>query len=127
VTQPDEMLLALDELELALKDSMASSEMMLCRARLVVERLRQNLPFDQTETGEPGPLLALMNREPTRTLSCAVRRLRRAIAVVLRSEGMTMDHVAERLGVSRQRVSILIKDMHEEPSATHVDLERPVT
>jgi len=110
MTQSEEMLLALAELELALQDSMAGSRLMLSRARLVVERLHQHLPYGETEFGEPGPLLALMNRDPTAALSHAVSRLRRAIAVSLRSEGMTMDDVAERLGVTRQRVSMLLNE-----------------
>jgi DNA-directed RNA polymerase sigma subunit (sigma70/sigma32) len=55
------------------------------------------------------PLLVEMARDNLAALVEAGGRLRRAEARALHAEGLTMEQIAELFGVSRQRVSALLK------------------
>jgi CRP-like cAMP-binding protein len=70
-------------------------------------------PALDTGAGPPSHVgLALVRRVGTlqERLAKAASRLRRTQARALREEGMTTDRIAELFGVSRQRVSALLKE-----------------
>lgn len=65
--------------------------------------LREIVPQEQT------PLLVQMLTENAEVLADFGARVRRTEARVLYGEGMTMDQIADLFGVSRQRVSALVR------------------
>ena len=52
-------------------------------------------------------------------------RVRREEALALYGEGMTMEEIAEKFGVTRQRVSALLRDAGGEASGDRVALTHP--
>jgi DNA-directed RNA polymerase sigma subunit (sigma70/sigma32) len=56
------------------------------------------------------PLLVQLVTESKQTLDGFGARVRRAEALALHKEGMTMEAIAERFGVTRQRVSALLRE-----------------
>ena len=57
-----------------------------------------------------GDLSVQLITEASQALAESGARVRRAEAVALYGEGMTMDEIAEKFGVTRQRVSALLRD-----------------
>jgi hypothetical protein len=57
----------------------------------------------------PGPQLLELVTCATRQLETAGAELRRAEARALHDEGLTMDQIAERFGVTRQRISAVLR------------------
>jgi predicted transcriptional regulator len=57
-----------------------------------------------------GDLSVRLITEATQALDEVGARVRRAEAVALYREGMTMEEIAEKFGVTRQRVSALLRD-----------------
>ena len=62
------------------------------------------------------PLLVQLVTESKQMLDGLGARVRRAEALVLYDEGMTMEAIAERFGVTRQRVSALLREARRGPS-----------
>jgi hypothetical protein len=120
MSEHDEVLVALCELEVALEHGLDRAEFILRRARVVIEQRRRHLSFGEI-AAHPGPLLSEMTSDHAASLSDAARRLRHAVADALRSEGMTMGRIGELFGVSRQRVSALLneggkEEFHAQPA-----------
>jgi hypothetical protein len=63
-----------------------------------------------------GDLSVQLITEATQALDEFGARVRRAEALALYGEGMTMEEIAERFGVTRQRVSALLRDAGGEAS-----------
>lgn len=61
------------------------------------------------EAAKP-PLLVQLITESKETLDGCGARVRRAEALALHEEGMTMEEIAGRFGVTRQRVSALLRE-----------------
>ena len=64
------------------------------------------------------PLLVQLISESKETLDGSGARVRRTEALALHNEGMTMERIAERFGVTRQRVSALLREARRDPSGT---------
>jgi DNA-directed RNA polymerase specialized sigma24 family protein len=64
------------------------------------------------------PLLVQLVTETKETLDGCGARVRRTEALVLHEQGMTMERIAERFGVTRQRVSALLREARQELSDT---------
>ncbi len=64
---------------------------------------------------EKTPLIVRLLTESRRTLDDAGARVRRTEALALHDEGMTMEQIAEKFGVTRQRVSLLLRDARSDP------------
>ena len=69
------------------------------------------------EAAKP-PLLVQLITESRETLDGSGARVRRDEALSLHNEGMTMERIAERFGVTRQRVSALLREARRDPSDT---------
>ena len=67
------------------------------------------------EAAKP-PLLVQLISESRETLNGSGARARRTEAVALHNEGMTMERIAERFGVTRQRISALLREARRDPS-----------
>jgi DNA-directed RNA polymerase sigma subunit (sigma70/sigma32) len=101
---------ALDGLDRALDESVAMSERMKRRiedirqARADGRSLREIVPNEET------PLIVQLLTESTNLLHSYGNRVRRTEARALHREGMTMDEIAKLFGVTRQRVSALLRE-----------------
>jgi DNA-directed RNA polymerase sigma subunit (sigma70/sigma32) len=86
------------------------------RAKLIRKRMarirrarEQGLPYSDTVSNEDGPLIVQLLTESATALDSCGANVRRAEAQALYGEGMTMEQIAERFGVTRQRVSALLR------------------
>jgi DNA-directed RNA polymerase sigma subunit (sigma70/sigma32) len=67
-------------------------------------------PFRETIGRAPHPLVVELLAESFGRLAAASAQLRRAEARALHREGLTMDEIAGLFGVTRQRVSAVLKE-----------------
>ncbi len=86
------------------------------RATLIKKRMSrirraraQGLEYRDAVANEDGPLIVQLVTESSAALDRSGANVRRAEAEALYAEGMTMDQIAERFGVTRQRVSALLR------------------
>src|SRR3954470_14163302 len=109
----DEFLEALSALENVLADNGRRASLIKKRiARL--RRLRANdLPYAEIVSSKEGPLIVQLLTESSAALDGSGANVRRAEARALYAEGLTMDQFAERFGVTRQRVSALLRKTRE--------------
>jgi transcriptional regulator with XRE-family HTH domain len=100
---------ALDDLELALGDSIEMTERMRARIQFLRRQLAAGLTLPEIVPAEESPLLVQLLTESANLLHTYGTRVRRTEARALHSAGMTMDEIARLFGVSRQRVSALLR------------------
>jgi hypothetical protein len=106
---------ALAALDAALAAHAARSAAMRDRIAQVARERDAGRTYREIVAGEAGPLLVEMLTEATHALDTAGAVVRRAEASALYDEGLTMTAIAERFGVSRQRVSALLRDRRPSP------------
>ena len=90
------------------------------RTRLIKKRITQlrrlrakGASYAEIVATRNGPLLVQLLTESSRALDISGASVRRAEARALYAEGLTMDQIAERFGVTRQRVSALLRRARE--------------
>lgn len=105
----DPVLTALDELCDALRDNIARNERALARADQIRAQRREGKPYREIVAEAQGPLIVELVASNMAVLSDAGSRLRRAEARALHTEGLTMDRIAGLFGVTRQRISELLR------------------
>jgi hypothetical protein len=105
----DPVLDALDGLVRALQHNAARIEATIARAEQIREQRLAGRSYQEIESGDQRPLIVEMTRDNLAALVEAGSRLRRAEARALHAEGMTMEQIAELFGVTRQRVSALLR------------------
>src|SRR3954464_12218715 len=105
----DTFLEALTALEGTLADNEKRTS--LIRTRIAqVRRLRsQGAPYAEIVPISDGPLIVQLLTESSMALDISGASVRRAEARALYAEGLTMDQIAEGFGVTRQRVSTLLR------------------
>ena len=106
----DEVLAALDELVDAVRLTMIANERILERAEQIRSQRAVGRSWSEIVDSADAPLVVELVRRNLDALFDAGGRLRRAEAKALHDEGMTMEEIAKTFGVSRQRVSALLKD-----------------
>lgn len=105
----DEVLAALDRLVDAVHTTMEANERILERAEQIrAQRAEGRSWTDIVDEADP-PLIVELVRRNLDALFDAGGQLRRAEAKALHDEGRTMEEIAKTFGVSRQRVSALLK------------------
>lgn len=106
----DAFMNAVDDLDRALDESVD----MVKRMRERIEDLRkanaEGRPLREIVPEEQTPLLVQLLTESTNLLHSYGNRVRRTEARALHGEGMTMDEIAKLFGVTRQRISALLRD-----------------
>lgn len=87
------------------------------RTRAMRERMAQmrgergaGRSYREIVEGDRGPLLVELLSRSAQDLDRVGARVRRAEAAALHAEGLTMDEIARLFGVSRQRVSALLRE-----------------
>ena len=109
-TLDDPVLGALDALDDALAEANAGTARMRRRLATLREERAAGRGYAEIVAAEPAPRLVEMLADATRNLDAAGAEVRRSAARALHDEGMTMDEIATWFGVSRQRVSALLRD-----------------
>jgi hypothetical protein len=106
----DPVLAALDDLETAVTDNMARSRMLVEHINTMRLERAVGRCYSDIVAGEERPRIVELATENLEALFTAGSRLRRVQALTLHDEGVTMDRIAEMFGVTRQRISALIKE-----------------
>ena len=101
---------ALDELDSALDQSVEMAGRMKQRIADIRAAEAQGRPLREIVPEEQQPLIVQLLTESTNVLHAYGNRVRRTEARALHQEGMTMDEIAKLFGVTRQRVSALLRD-----------------
>lgn len=105
----DEVLEALDELVAALQANSEGNRIALERAALIRRERMAGKRYTEMVSAQSSPLIVDVLNQNLERLLTAGGRFRRAEARALHDEGMTMERIAELFGVTRQRVSALLK------------------
>jgi len=105
----DEVLEALDALCAALDENVASAQRIRKRAAVIKAEREKGLSYSEIVPAGEHPLIPELVSANLERLFEAGSRLRRAEAKALHDEGLSMDAIGELFGVTRQRVSALLK------------------
>jgi hypothetical protein len=105
----DEVLVALDELKLVLRETTERSEAAIRRADVIRQLRERGHPFREIVPMEERPLIVELLSQSLFELSDASGRFRRAEARALYREGLTMAEIAELFNITRQRVAALLR------------------
>jgi DNA-binding LacI/PurR family transcriptional regulator len=105
----DAFLLALEALEEVIAENERRSALIKKRMTRIRRARDRGLKYSDTVANEDGPLIVQLITESSSALDRCGANVRRAEAEALYAEGMTMDQIAERFGVTRQRVSALLR------------------
>jgi hypothetical protein len=105
----DAFLQALIALEEVIADNDKRATLIKKRMGRIRRAREQGLQYSDSVANEDGPLIVQLITESSSALDTCGASVRRAEAQALYSEGMTMDQIAERFGVTRQRVSALLR------------------
>jgi DNA-directed RNA polymerase specialized sigma24 family protein len=109
----DAFLEALTVLEDALADNQRRATL-IQRRIAQLRRLRSGgASYAEIVSSKDGPLIVQLLTESSAALDTSGASVRRAEALALYAEGLTMEQIAERFGVTRQRVSILLRKARE--------------
>ena len=108
-TATDEVLAAISDLVAALAANADRIEDTIRRVETIRDQRAAGLSYRQIETSSREPLLVELSRQSLAGLTDAASRLRRAETRALYAEGMTMEQIADLFGVTRQRVSALLR------------------
>jgi DNA-binding transcriptional regulator GbsR (MarR family) len=101
---------ALADLEGALDESKEMTERMKERIREIRRVHAEGRPLPEIVANEQAPLIVQLLTQSTNLLHSYGNRVRRTEARALHREGMTMDEIAKLFGVTRQRVSALLRE-----------------
>lgn len=105
----DEVLDALQSLVTALGQNLAASEQAIEKARTVEELRARGLAYRDIVDEAGTPLVVQLVTENLERLRIHGAQLRQAQAAALHAEGLTMVEIATVFGVTRQRISALIR------------------
>ena len=109
----DAFLEALIALEGVLTENSRRETLIKKRMARIRKSRARGLPYTESVSSEDGPLIVQLLTENSTALDTCGANVRRAEAQALYDEGMTMEQIAERFGVTRQRVSALLRKVRE--------------
>jgi hypothetical protein len=109
----DEFVAALESLTRTLEDRRVV-EQALDRADRLRQQREQGAGYRELVAGSERPLIVELVSERLEEIASAGARFRRAAAAGLYEEGMTMEEIAATFGVSRQRVSTILREGSEQ-------------
>ena len=101
---------AVDELRAAIADNLERNQVILTRLEELETGLRDGASAGDLAAAEPTPGVAEMLSQNLAALETAGSTFQTAQARALHADGLTMDAIAERFGVTRQRVSALLRN-----------------
>lgn len=103
-------LIALEDLDRALELNIERAHRMKKRIVELQRAIGEGAPLIDTVPTEQAPLIVQLLTDSAETLQECGSRVRRTEAAALHSQGMTMDQIAKLFGVTRQRVSALLRE-----------------
>lgn len=106
----DAFLTALRELDEALDVNLTRAARMKERIAEIQAALNEGRALHEIVPEEETPLLVGLLTQSAENLASYGSRVRRTEARVLHQEGLTMEQIAKLFGVTRQRVSTLLRD-----------------
>jgi DNA-directed RNA polymerase specialized sigma24 family protein len=109
----DEFLRALTALEDGLDDQRRRTSSIKKRIALIRRRRASGASYTEIVSSNDRPLIVQLLTEGSTALDTLGAEVRRAEARALYEEGLTMEQIAEHFGVTRQRVSTLLRRSHE--------------
>lgn len=98
----------------ALEDDRARAEQALAKSDALLRLSKEGRPWEDILFSEEEPRLIELLTDSIQALMQASSRLRRAEARALHQSGITMERIAALFGVTRQRVSHLLKPESED-------------
>lgn len=104
------LLRALSELDQALEANMRRNMLMKERIAEIQKALAEGRRLRDIVPREQAPVLVELLSQSAENLSAYGSRVRRGQARALHQEGLTMEQIAQLFGVTRQRVSALLRD-----------------
>src|SRR5690349_11839015 len=117
MAERDAFLLALADLEGALDENIDRAKRMKRRIAQIQRRRQAGDDYTQIVNEENPPLIVQLLSESGQALDEHGGRVRRTEALALHDEGMTMDQIARTFGVTRQRVSALLREARRDTGA----------
>jgi DNA-directed RNA polymerase sigma subunit (sigma70/sigma32) len=109
-TDTEEFMEALGELDRALDQTVDMARQMKDQIEHLRRATADGQPLREVVSAQQTPLIVQLLTESTNLLHTYGNRVRRTQALALHHQGMTMDEVAQLFGVTRQRVSALLRD-----------------
>jgi hypothetical protein len=106
----DDVLARLEELVAALEQNARRFRDIEVRAAALERGRRDGLAYRDIVPSEERPLIVQLLTESIESLHAVGSSFRRAEAKALHNEGATMEQIAEMFGVTRQRVSSLLRE-----------------
>jgi hypothetical protein len=100
---------ALGEIDTATRENVARSQEIQARVEWLMESLDEGTPIIEIAENEPKPKIVEMITTNIATLQSIGSQVRQAEARALRAEGATMEWIADLFGVTRQRISALLR------------------
>jgi hypothetical protein len=108
--ETEEFFRALDDLDEALDANVELTAQMRGRIRELRSARGAGLPLRELVSAEDPPLVVQLLTTSAARLQTFGNRVRRTEARALHAEGMTMDEIGRLFGVTRQRVSALLRE-----------------
>lgn len=105
----DPTLLALESLVEAAEQMARMAAHVIARAARIRACRLEELPYRQIVSSENAPLIAELLTKNIQRLEAAGTQFRQAEARALHEEGMTMEEIGRLFGLTRQRISVLIR------------------
>jgi hypothetical protein len=109
----DEFLQALTALEDGLVDQRRRADLIKKRIAQIRRRRATGASYTEIVSSNDKPLIVQMLTDSSIAMGVLGADVRRAEARALYEEGLTMEQIAERFGVTRQRVSALLRRPEE--------------
>jgi hypothetical protein len=109
--ETDDVLVALADLLAAAEQVEAAVQVLRKRAAVLKTARAAGVPYRDLVGQEHRPLIAELLTDTIRRFEAAGTRFRQAEALALHREGMTLSQIAELFGLTRQRVSTLLREM----------------
>ena len=109
----DDVLTALEQVSAALAASEGRARQIVERGEYLARQRAAGQSWRDITESESNPRTADLLRDSMEAILRANSRYRRALVRELYADGATMQRIAELLGITRQRVAVLLKD--EEP------------
>jgi DNA-directed RNA polymerase specialized sigma24 family protein len=106
----DAFLDALTDLEAALRENQERTKAMKRRIAHLRRSRQSGGTWSSIVSAETPPLIVQLVTESSRALDESGARVRRTEVLALYDEGMTMEQIAAKFGVTRQRVSSLLRE-----------------
>jgi hypothetical protein len=115
---------ALDDLLVELKICLDGLHEAQSRAEELREQRRGGKSWQDLVLAEERPLIVERISDALESLATAGGRWRKAEAVALHAEGLSINRIAALFGVTRQRISALLKNRDRENAAPDVTVQQ---